>query len=281
MSTTNSRATSTAAFTLFLAGVAAQHCAADDYFSPTDERVRLSLGAMYLSSSTSLQLDPSTGVGAGTGGTYINAEQDFGLSRSNFEPKFDATVRVETRHRLSLDYFTLDRSGDATVGSSTIVFKNVKFLPGDPLETQLSLRLVGLTYGYSFWHSPTLEIAGTLGVHATDISALAKVETQSMHIIQTDDQAGPLPTVGIDATWVASRRFYFDGRVQYVRVHLNDLTGSLGIYDFDALYRYRYNIAFGLGYTALRASLSSTKTSDAGFFNLNTDGPEMFFRIAF
>jgi hypothetical protein len=55
----------------------------------------------------------------------------------------------------------------------------------------------------------------------------------------------------------------------------------VGIYEFDALYRYRPNVSFAVGYTDVRARLSSTQTSQSGFFNFSTKGPEMFFRIAF
>ena len=276
MSTTNVRARLAAAAMLASLGLAAQRCDADDYFSPTDERVRISLGAMYVWSSTQFQADSSTGVA----GTTIDGERQFGLGKSDFEPKFEAMIRVDTRNRLSFDYFTLERSGDATVTGNAIVFRDVTFLPGDPLQTQLGLRMLGITYGYSFWHTETVEVAGTLGVHASDISAEAKVETPTRHIIQTDDQAGPIPTAGIDATWVASRRFYLDGRAQYLHVHAGNLSGSLGIYAFDALYRYRPNVSFGVGYTEVSAHLESTRSSQAGLFDFSTQGPEMFFRIA-
>ncbi|MDB6084366.1 MAG: hypothetical protein JWN43_2247, partial [Gammaproteobacteria bacterium] len=213
---------------------------------------------------------------------YIDGENTFGLDKSDFEPKFQAVVRAGVRQRLSFDYFTLDRSGSTTLaGTTPIVFRNVVFQPGDPLQTTLSLRTFGITYGYSFWHSETVEIAGTLGVHATDISAMAKVQTQTRHIIQTDDHAGPVPTAGIDATWVASKRFYFDGRAQYLNVHISNFDGSLGIYEVDALYRYRPNVSFAVGYTEIKAHLASTQTSKAGFFSFNTKGPEVFVRIAF
>jgi hypothetical protein len=233
---------------------------------------------MHVSSATDLRADSSTGAP----GTQLNGENDFGLDRSDFEPKFQAMVRVATRHRLSFDYFTLDRSGNHTLsGTSPVVFRDVTLLPGDPMQTKLSLRTFGITYGYSFWHSEKLEIAGTLGVHATDISAMVKVQTQTRHIIQTDDQAGPVPTLGIDATWVVSKRFYLDGRAQYLKVHVNDLDGSLGIYELDALYRFRPNVSFAIGYTEIKAHLASRQRSQGGLFDFNAKGPELFVRVAF
>ena len=72
---------------------------------------------------------------------------------------------------------------------------------------------------------------------------------------QMEDEAGPFPTPGIDATWVVSKRFYFDGRVQYLDLHFNQLDGSLGFFEFDALYRFRPNVSFALGYSEAKAHL--------------------------
>ena len=260
---------------LMLAAPAAD--AGGDYFSPTDEHVRISLGAIHVSNATLLRADSSAGVA----GNEINGEGTFGLDRSDFEPKFQATIRVATRHRLSFDYFTLDRTGRATLTGPPITFKDVTLLPGDPLATKLSLRTFGITYGYSFWHSERLELAGTFGVHVTDISDEVRVQSATRHIIQQQDQAGPVPTLGIDATWVASKRFYFDGRAQYVKVNVSNLDGSLGIYEFDALYRYRPNVSFAIGYLDIKAHLASTRTAKAGLFDFSSKGPEMFFRVAF
>ena len=265
------------ACSLSLASGFVQSSRADDYISPTDERVRVTLGAMYVSSATTLEAESSAGVP----GSTISGENQFGLPKSEFEPKFQAVVRVDTRQRLSIDYFTLDRSGSTTVTESTLAFRNVLFLAGDPLQTTLSLRTLGLTYGYSFWHSETLEVAPTLGLHATDISATAKVSAANRHLIQTEDVAGPVPTVGLDATWVASKRFFLDGRVQYLHVHVANLTGSLGVYEFDALYRLRANVSLGLGYTDISVHVASVKSSQSGQFDFDTKGPEMFIRIGF
>jgi len=271
-------ATKIASLTLLASfALLAQRARADDYPSPTDDRVRISLGAAHLTSATTLQSNSSAGVS----GTDINGEDDFGLDKSDWEPAFQALVRVATRQRFSFDYFTLDRSGNSTVGAKTIIFRDVVFLTADPLQTHLSLRTLGITYEYSFWHSETVEVAATLGIHATDISASAKVQTATRHVIQNEDQAGPVPTAGIDATWVISRRFYVNGRGQYLNLHVDHLDGSLGLYEFDVLYRYRSNVSLGLGYTEVKAHLASTQTTQPGEFDFNTNGPELFLRVAF
>jgi hypothetical protein len=261
-----------------LIGLGVRPCRADDaWFSPTVELVRISLGAMHVSSATTLQADSS----ANTAGSVIDGEGRFGLDRSDFEPKFQAMVRIAVRQRVSFDYFTLDRSGSTTLAGPPIVFKDVTLLPGDPLRTRLSLRSLGITYGYSFVHSDTLELAATFGVHSTDISAAARVQSAARNVDQSQDVAGPVPTLGLDGTWVVSRRFYLDARVEYLGVHVGNVDGSLGIYEFDALYRYRPNVSFAAGYTEFKAHLSSTRNAQGGLFDCDSRGPVLFIRIAF
>jgi hypothetical protein len=247
-----------------------------DYISPTDDRVRVSLGIMHVTTSTTMQVDSSAGVP----GTLINGESQFGLDPSDIEPKFQVMLRAGERNRVRLDYFTLDRSGDTTV-QEPIVFRDVLLQPGEPLQSELNLRVLTLTYGYSFWHSEKLELAATLGISAVDIDVQAKVATEAVHLNQTEDQAGPFPTPGIDATWVVSKRWYVDGRVQYFDLHVSELEGSLGMLELDVLYRFRPNVSFALGYTDIKAHLSSTKPGDSGLFDLDSKGPEFFVRVAF
>jgi hypothetical protein len=249
---------------------------AEDYLSPTEERVRLSLGVVRLSNDTNLQLNSSGGVQ----GTPVNAEDVFALDKSDYEAKIQAMVRAGERHRLRFDYFSLDRSGSSTV-TQPIVFRDVVLQPGDPLNSDLSIRTFGITYGYSFLHSDRYEVAATIGISDTDISARARVQTATRHVDQTEDQAGPVPTIGLDATYVVSKRFYLDGRAQYLKVRVDHLDGSLGIYELDALYRLRPNVSFALGYSMFRANLISRQTKQAGFFDFNSKGPEFFVRIAF
>jgi hypothetical protein len=248
----------------------------DGYLSPTNDRVRVSLGVMRVSNSTTLRVDSSTGVT----GTILQGEDQFGLDHSDWEPKFQVMLRAGTRNRLWLDYMTLDRDG-STLVQEPIIFRDVVLQTGEPLQSQLNFRMLSLTYGYSFWHSEKLELAATLGVSSVQLDAQAKVATEAVHVDQMEDIAGPFPLPGIAATWVLSRHFYLDGRVQYLSLHVHELDGSLGTGELDVVYRLRPNVSFALGYTEVRAHLESTKTSDSGLFEFTTKGPQLFVRVSF
>ena len=256
--------------------LAATFAHAENYLSPTNERVRLTLGVMQQSSSSSLKLDSSQGIA----GAPINAEKDFGLDKSNLEPKFQAMVRTGERHRVRFDYFTLDRSGSAPI-AAPLVFRDVLLVPGDAVKSNLSLRTFSITYGYSFIHRERFELAATLGINETEISSRARVTTQFRHVDQREDQAGPLPTVGLDATFVLSKRFYVDARGQYLRANVQQVSGTLSFYEIDALYRLRPNVAFGFGYTTVKAHSLSRQKKNGGYINFDSKGPQAFVRVSF
>jgi len=173
-------------------------------------------------------------------------------------------VRAGARHRLRFDYFTLDRTGHTTL-TGPVVYRDVLLQTGDPVDSNLSMRSLGITYEYSFVHRERFELAATIGINDTDISARARVSTQTRHVDQREDQAGPFPTLGLDSTFVLSKRFYIDVRAQYFKVAVDHLTGSLGFYEFAGLYRLRPNVSFALGYTAAKANSTRLLAAAARF----------------
>ena len=251
---------------------------ADDYLSPTNERVRLSLGFMHLSSTTAIQVWTA---GRACRVRRIDAESLFGLDRSDFEPKFQAMVRVGAAAPAAFRLFYVGSNrphhshGPARISRRALASREILSI------RDLSMRSLGITYEYSFVHREKFELAATIGINDTDISARARVSTQTRHVDQREDKAGPFPTLGLDSTYVASKRFYFDARAQYFKVAVDHLDGSLGFYEFAGLYRLRPNVSFALGYTAAKATLNSRQTNESGRFDFDSKGPEFFVRVAF
>ena len=153
--------------------------------------------------------------------------------------------------------------------------------PAEPLQSELDLRMLGITYGYSFWHGEKLELAATLGVTSVEIAAQAKVATEAVHINQIRGHRGSLSDSGHRRDVGAEQALLPRRRAQYLSLTSWKFDGSLGMGEIDALYRFRPNVSFAVGYTEVKAHLSSNKTHESGLFNFNTKGSEIFIRVAF
>lgn len=250
---------------------------ADDYFSPTDERVAISLGIVHVSSTTTMRVNNSTG----TAGTTFNGESDFGLDSANFEPKFAAAVRAGDRTRVFFDYFTLDRNDSKVLAAGPVAFGNAVLNAGDPVQTDLSLRVLGLGFGHSFLHGEKFELTGLIAVNDLQINSSVRVQSPTRHVYDAQSVAGPFPTPGIAATWAVSSRVYVDATAKYMKLSIDHLDGTMSIYDFDVFYRVHPNVALALGYNAIRVDLVSRQSADQGAFQLESKGPELFVRVAF
>lgn len=267
-----------AVFAVALLSVLAGSARADgDYLSPTEDRVRISLGLTQTSATTSFQLDASNG----SPGTVIDGENTLGLDRKQIDPVFEVEVRAGERNRLRINYSALDRDDTRTLTTGPLVYGNSTLLVGEPVQTDLSIRAFGITYGYSFVRNDKVELAATLGVSDADIESRLRVETASTHIDISHSFAGPFPIPGFEATWVLSKRFYIDAHAQYLKAAIHQLSATTSQYELNALYRLRPNISFALGFSSLTSDLTSRKSGTAGLADFSARGPQLFVRVAF
>jgi hypothetical protein len=260
-----------------LSALAGSARADDAYQSPTLDRIRVSLGLGQTHATTSFQLDSSDG----TPGTVIDAENTLGLDPKQIDPEFEVEVRAGERNRLRINYASLDRDDTRTLSGVPLLYGGSMLLINDPVETNLSIRAFGLTYGYSFVRNDRFELAATLGVSDVDINSRIKVATATRHVDIIHSFAGPFPTPGVEVTWVLSRRFYIDAHAQYLKASINKLSASTSQYELHALYRLRANISLALGFSSLTSDLTSRKPGSEGFADFSARGPQFFVRVAF
>jgi hypothetical protein len=259
-----------------LALLATTAYADDPYLSPTGDRVRVSLGLQQTGAATGFRLDSGT-----VPGSVIDGENMLGLERRRVTPAFSVEVRAGERDRVRLDYFSLDRNDTKTLTGSPLLYGGATLLVGDPVQSDVSVRTFGLTYAHSFIHNERFELAATLGVSDLSVDSRLRVATATTHINVDHSLAGPVPTPGLEATWVLSRRFYLDAHASYLQGARHRLSASVEQYTVDALYRLRPNVAFALGYGGFRADLTSRRSGDSGFADLTTKGPQFLVRVEF
>jgi len=93
--------------------------------------------------------------------------------------------------------------------------------------------------------------------------------------------ATPFGTIALDGTWAISRFWSLNARAQYLDLSTGSIVGALGEYHADVQYRWRRNVAFGIGYDRFLADLTVRDHNPSGLFDLMIRGPQAFVRVSF
>src|SRR5215470_15129074 len=115
----------------------------------------------------------------GTTGTPVSAEKDLGFDAQRPQGRIEILFRLLERHRLRVDYFATDRSGDRIIDRQ-ILFGNVTFEPNDRVTSSLDWRQFGLTYTYSLLRTDRFELGTGLAVHFLEAEARGAVTARGL-----------------------------------------------------------------------------------------------------
>jgi hypothetical protein len=242
--------------------------------SPITDRFALR-GTFYSASvDTRVRLDASNALR----GTPVLAEEDLGLDDRIDQGRLELMFRIRERHRLRADYFKIARFGEIDIARQ-INFGDQVFVPPELVVTNLDYRQLGFTYTYSPLKYRRFELGVGFGLNLVEASARGEARVRRVR----EEAAGvaPFPTIALEATWRISSRWSISGRGQYFSASLDEFDGSVADYHADVQYRWRRNLTVGLGYTNIRIGLDVADDEFPGEFNLDTAGPELFFRVSF
>jgi hypothetical protein len=213
-----------------------------------------------------------------TPGTPISLEDDLGLSNKADQGRVEFIFRMEERHRIRVDLWQIDRSA-TQAPPKTIIFGDIILLPTDQVASDFFWRQSDFTYTYSVLHKKRFELGVGVGLHLIEASATTNVWARGLH--ESFDGAGPFGTVALDGTFLITDRFSFNARGQYMSLTLNDSKGKLGDYHADVQFRWKPNLAFGLGYESTAEQVTVTNSNPNGNMQFNVHGGELFVRASF
>ena len=123
------------------------------------------------------------------------------------------------------------------------------------------------------------ELGAGIGAHAIQGESDERVWARGVHESLTG--ASPFATVALDGTWLISQRFSFNARAQYLSLNYNSNSGTLGDYHADVQFRWRPNLAFGIGYESTHERVIVRNKNPNGDITFNTHGAELFVRASF
>jgi hypothetical protein len=224
--------------------------------------------------STAGLITPANGLG----GTPFSAENYLGLTDEVYQPRIEIMFRLEERGRLRVDFFDLRRNADVDVASN-VQYGSLNFVTGDQVQSMFSWRQMDLTYTYSFLRTERFELGAGAGLSLIEAEALAQIPGTPSRADFTGATA--FGTLALDGTWVISRFWSLNARGQYLNLSTGSDSGTLGEYHADLQYRWRRNLAFGIGYERYVAELNVRNQNPEGALHLTIRGPEVFFRVSY
>ena len=121
------------------------------------------------------------------------------------------------------------------------------------------------------------------------ISSPARAQTMGLATMQPgtlnhkeDTEAGIFPAGSTFFTWRISRRWAFNARHSQLKLIGDDAAdGKFQDSHAEVQFRWRPNMAFGLGYSRTRIDLDVHDNDEPFLFDLECKGPEAFFRASF
>ena len=221
----------------------------------------------------------------------VSGEEDLGLDNNLGGARLDGYWRFADRHRLMFGYYKLDRSASRVltkpIGPINIPgYGDLTINSGSNINTEAKWEVFILGYGYSFYKSETLEIAGQLGLNVAQLSTRISGALITSAGTLTDSTAGstvtaPLPAIGLSGDWALDDNWRMRGHAGGFQIKLNDVGANVLDAGVAAEYRLYQNFWAGLGYSVLNASVKVNKTDSNASLDWRTGGWQLFASMLF
>lgn len=241
---------------------------------------RFALRGIYFMPSVDMPMryDAASGVP----GTPLTGEGTLGFDDQLNQGSLELMFRMAERHRIRADFYQQKRGGDVVLGSDVQFGENL-YLAADRVQSSVDSRLLGVSYTYSVLRRERIELGLGFGLNLLQAEGEARVAQRMMR--DEFSVAGPFGTLVFDGTWRFTNRFSANLRAQYLSGDIaqvdEDVEGSFSSYHADVQFRWRPNVAFGLGYTQQTVKVASVDSDFSGRIVLKTRGPEAFVRVSF
>ena len=111
---------------------------------PMGDRFTIGVDAFFPSLDTRVRIDASDS----SPGTTIDFEQNLGMSDTETLPALSASWRFARKHQLTLDIFSLDRSGSA-ITATDIKIGDETITVNLPISSFIDMQVTNVGYNYS------------------------------------------------------------------------------------------------------------------------------------
>lgn len=257
---------------------------AEGWILPGEERFQINGGAFFAAFDTNLNIDSKV-LGEGTD---IDLEDDLAFDEETYTYFLDGYWRFAKHHRLFAGYFVFDRDASAEAKDDLQIGDEI-YPAGAGIQSEFTLQIAPLAYGYSFTNNEKHELSGIIGFHWAEMDfgvrgyAFAGSDTL---IGQTSAKAGaPLPMLGFSYEYRFSRRWTAGGNIQAFYLDLSDSTfafsGSLLSIGVKTEYWLMKNFGVGAALTYFNLDVDVEDTDWKGELDYQYFGPQIYLSLRF
>jgi hypothetical protein len=232
-----------------------------------DDFVTLDLGAYLFKSRDNISVG-----GPSLRGTEFRFERE-GTPDNDTVLRLDGTIRPFERHRLRFMWLDSTRQGDALTDRS-INFRDVTYNLGTRVNSSFRLQQTELDYMYSFMKTDELELALSVGLHATKM--VARMTAPAINLEREAQANGPLPMVGLAVNYKPHEKWELLGHVYGMSAKIKDYNGTALAYRLGARYFFTDHIGVGLAWAGIKYNLDFTRPSWLGSLDASHSGGQLF-----
>ncbi len=215
---------------------------------------RILVGGIYTYSDSNVSVNAINFQGEEI---VLDFERDLELKERELLPEVKIQYQFAERHAISFSYFSLHRSGTNQNISrpfevNWVDDKSYQVQVGTSLTTDFNYEIYRLFYSYDVYHSDSLDIGTSLGMHVIpvelvlsgNIQACADDGTQQVcesgesRVIGSDITA-PLPNIGIYVSWKFASRWTLSADTQLFYIELDTFKG--GLLEANTFISYQFN----------------------------------------
>ncbi len=205
------------------------------------DKYMLRLGA-YIVDGADTQFSASKG-GLGT---VIDYSRDLGGDSRDTIPRIDAYYRFNPRHRIDFTSFSIDRKGSRTLAIDPPIVIDGEDFSGGTLNSDIKYTLYKLGYGYSFYHSPEVELTITAGLNFTTYDF--KFSNDTGDKAESAGFTAPLPMFGLRMGYAITPKWSVNYVAEAFFIEFEDtVKGALINYELNTEYKLFKNFAIGAG----------------------------------
>jgi len=222
-------------------------------------------------------VDSTVRLGSGLG-IDIDVEDALGLEGTSSVFRLGGYWRFSNnkRHRLDLNWFSLNRSADRVILEDIVIENDegeqITIAAGTAVESVFDLDIFQATYSYSFFQDDRLDLALLAGLYVMPVDVGLTV-TGLLNERGSAKFTAPLPVLGFRMDIAVTPRWFIRTGTEAFYVEYENFTGSILKGHAAIEYNPWKHVGLGLGFDALAISV---KADDEDWPEVDLNGKVQF-----